>query len=56
MVEKYGFKHGLELWSKLLCRPFVVNRQVRLTKYLPRYKYTSEKSLPWAALFHTDFL
>jgi hypothetical protein len=56
MVEKYGFKRGLELWNKLLCSPFVVTRQVRLTKFLPQWKHTSEKSLPWGALFRTSIL
>jgi hypothetical protein len=37
LLEKYGFKRGLELWNKLLCSPFVVTRQVRLTKFLPAY-------------------
>jgi len=56
IVEKYGFKRGLELWNKLLCSPFVVTRQVRLTKFLPQWKHTSEKSLPWGALFRTSIL
>jgi hypothetical protein len=34
LVEKYGFKRGLELWNKLLCSPFIVTRQVRLTRFL----------------------
>ena len=36
LVEKYGFKRGLELWNKLLCNPFVVTRQARLTRFLPK--------------------
>lgn len=56
IVEKYGFKRGLELWNKLLCSPFVVTRQVRLTRFLPQWKHTSEKSLPWGALFRTSIL
>jgi hypothetical protein len=55
LVERYGFRHGLELWNRLLCRPFFVTRQVRLTMFLPEYKHTSEKSLPWGALFRTAF-
>jgi hypothetical protein len=54
LVEKYGFRRGLELWNKLLCNPFVVTRQVRLTRFLPQWKHTSEKSLPWGALFRTS--
>jgi hypothetical protein len=56
IVEKYGFERGLELWNKLLCVPFVVTRQVRLTRFLPQWKHTSEKSLPWGALFRTSAL
>jgi hypothetical protein len=55
IVEKYGLKRGLELWNKLLCSPFIVTRQVRLTRFLPQWKHTSEKSLPWGALFRTSF-
>jgi hypothetical protein len=55
LVEKYGFKQALYLWDRLLCSPFVVTRQARLSKYLPEYKRTSEKSLPWGALFRTSF-
>jgi hypothetical protein len=55
LVEKYGFKRGLELWNKLLCNPFAVTLQVRLTRFLPKWKHTSEKSLPWGALFRTSF-
>ena len=36
LVEKYGFKRGLELWNKLLCSEFAVTRQVRLTRFLPK--------------------
>jgi hypothetical protein len=43
LVEKYGFRRGLELWNRLLCSPFVVTRQVRLTKFLPQYNHTSEE-------------
>jgi len=56
LVEKYGFRRGLELWNKLLCNPFVVTRQVRLTEFLPQWKHTSEKSLPWGALFRTSVM
>ncbi len=55
LIEKHGFKRGLELWNKLLCLPFVVTRQVRLTRFLPRYVCSNEKSLPWGALFRTSF-
>jgi hypothetical protein len=54
LIEKYGFKQGLLLWNRLLCSSFVVTRQVRLTKFLPEYKHTSEKSLQWGALFRTS--
>jgi hypothetical protein len=56
LIEKYGFKQALLLWNRLLCSPFVVNRQVRLTKFLPAYKHTSQRSLPWGALFCTSVL
>ena len=56
LVEKYGFRRVLELWNRLLCRPFLVTRQVRLTRFLPQWKHTSEKSLPWGALFRTCVL
>jgi hypothetical protein len=56
LIEKYGFRRGLELWNRLLCSPFVVTRQVRLTRFLPQWQLTSEKSLPWDALFRTSFL
>lgn len=56
LIEKYGFKRGLELWNKLLNRPFTITRQVRLSKFLPAYKHSSEKSLPWGALFRTSTL
>jgi hypothetical protein len=56
IIETYGFKRGLELWSKLLCCRFIVTRQVRLSKFLPRYRHTSERSLPWGALFRTTVL
>jgi hypothetical protein len=52
---RYGFKRGLELWNKLLCSEFEVTRQVRLTRFMPKWKHTSEKSLPWGALFRTSF-
>jgi hypothetical protein len=55
LVEKYGIKRGLELWNKLLCGSFVVTRQVRLTRFMPKWKHTREKSLPWGALFRTSF-
>ena len=55
LVEKYGIKRGLELWNKLLCGSFVVTRQVRLTRFMPKWKRTREKSLPWGALFRTSF-
>jgi len=54
LIEKYGFKQALFLWNRLLCSPFLVTRQVRLTKFLPGYEHTSEKSLPWGALFRTS--
>lgn len=44
LVEKYDFMRGLELWNKLLCRPFVVTRQVQLTRFLPTYSLKKEKS------------
>jgi hypothetical protein len=56
LIEKYGFKRGLELWSRLLCRPFLITRQVRLSRFLPECKHTSEKSLPWGALFRISTL
>ena len=56
LVEKYGLRRGLELWNRLLCCPFVVTRQVRLTRFLPKWKHISEKSLPWGALFRTSVL
>jgi hypothetical protein len=56
LVEKYGFKRGLELWNRLLCSPFLVTRQVRLTRFLPNYEHTSERSLPWGALFRTSVM
>jgi hypothetical protein len=46
IIEKYGFKQALFLWNRLLWSPFVVTRQVRLTRFLPSYKHTSEKRLP----------
>jgi hypothetical protein len=46
LIEKYGFKQALYLWRRLLCSSFVVTRQVRLTRFLPEYEQTSEKSLP----------
>jgi hypothetical protein len=52
LIEKYGFKQALILWNRLLCSQFVVTRQVRLTRFLPRWKHISEKGLPWGALFH----
>jgi hypothetical protein len=56
LVEKYGFERGLELWNRLLCSPYVVTRQVRLTRFLPKWKHTSETSLPWGTLFRCSFL
>ena len=53
LIEKYGFRRGLELWNKLLCSPFFVARQVRLSRFLPAYTRSNEKSLPWGALFRT---
>jgi hypothetical protein len=50
-IEKYCFKRGLEMWNRLLCSSFVVTQQVRLSRFLPAYKRTNEKSLPWGALF-----
>jgi len=54
LIEKYGFKQALFLWNQLLCSSFVVTRQVRLNRFLPKYEHTSEKSLPWGALFRTS--
>jgi hypothetical protein len=51
LLEKYGFKRGLELWNKLLCSPFVVTRQVRLSKFLPAFMRSYEKTLPWVHYF-----
>jgi hypothetical protein len=51
LVEKYGFKRGLELWNRLPGGPLVVTRQVRLTGFLPKWKHTSEKCLPRARCF-----
>jgi len=56
LIEKYGFKQALFYWNLLLCSPFFVTRQVRLTKFLPKYKHTSEKSLPWDTLFCTSVI
>jgi len=56
LIEKYSFKQALLLWKCLFCSPFVVTREVRLTKFLPAYKHTSEKSLPWGALFCTSVI
>jgi len=55
LIGKYGFRQALFLWNRLLCCQFVVTRQVRLTRFLPKYKHSSEKSLPWGALFRTSF-
>jgi len=55
LISRYRFKRGLELWNKLLCSEFEVTRQVRLTRFMPRWKHTSEKSLPWGALFAHSF-
>lgn len=54
LIEKYGFKQALFLWDRLLGSQFTVTRQVRLTRFLPEFKHTSEKSLPWGALFRTS--
>jgi hypothetical protein len=54
LIEKYGFKQAWFLWNRLLRSQFVVTRQVWLTKFLSPYKHTSEKSLPWGALFRTS--
>jgi hypothetical protein len=56
LIEKYGFKQALFLWNRLLCSPFTVARQLRLTRFLPEYTRTNEKSLPWGALFRTSVL
>jgi hypothetical protein len=50
LIEKYGFKQALFLWSKLLCSPFVVTRQTHLTRFMPTYGHTSERSPVWGAL------
>jgi hypothetical protein len=55
LVETYGFRRGLELWNRLLLSPFVVTRQVRLTRFLSQWKHISEKSLPSGGLFRADF-
>ncbi len=55
IVQRYGLHRGLEVWNRLLCTSFVVTRQVRLTRFLPRWIHTSEKTLPWGALFCTSF-
>lgn len=54
LIEKYSFKQALFLWNRLLCTPFVVTRQLRLTRFMPKYRHTSEKSLPWGALFRVS--
>ncbi len=54
LIEKYGFKQALFLWNRLLWSQFVVTRQMRLTRFLPLYIRTNEKSLPWRALFRTS--
>jgi len=36
LIEKYGFRQALFLWNRLLSSPFVVTRQVRLTRFLPQ--------------------
>jgi len=56
LLEIYGFKRGLELWNKLLCSSFVVTRQVRLIRFMPKWNHSSEKSMPWGALFRTSIL
>jgi hypothetical protein len=56
MIKKYGFKQALLLWNRLLCSPFVVTRQMRLTRFLPAFKHTGEKSLSWSALFSTSVM
>jgi hypothetical protein len=45
LIEKYGFKRGLELRNGLLCTSFIVARQIRLTRFVPDYKHSKEKSL-----------
>jgi len=49
LIEKYGFKQALFLWNRLLYNQFIITRQVRLTRFLPAYTCTSEKSLPSGA-------
>jgi hypothetical protein len=56
LLETYGFKRGLELWNKLLCSSFIVTRQVRLTRFMPKWKHTSERSLPRGVLFSTSVM
>jgi hypothetical protein len=51
LVEKYGFKRGLEMWNRVLCSPFVVTRQVQLIRFLPEYERSNEKSLQWQSVF-----
>ncbi len=38
LIEKYSFKRSLELWNTILCGQFVITRQARLTRFLPRQK------------------
>jgi hypothetical protein len=52
LVEKYGFRRGLELWNRLLSSNYIVTRQVRLTRFLPEYRHSKEKSIAWGATFH----
>ena len=56
LIEKYGFRQALFLWNRLLCSQFITTRQVQLTRFLPAYTRTGEKSLLWGALFHTSAL
>jgi len=54
LIEKHGFKQALFLWNRLLCSPFIITRQVRLTNFLPAYKHIGEKSLPCGGLFRAS--
>jgi len=50
-LKKHGFKQAMFLRNEVFYDHFVVARQLRLTKFLPAYKRTKEKCLPWNALF-----
>jgi len=56
LIEKYGFRQALFLWNRLLHSPFVVTRQLRLTKFLPKYIHSKENNIHWGGLFRTSNL